>query len=75
MNSVALNVFIAIIGISAGPAIIAGLKSVGVGLLVCGLIAASVPMLLAPLIGKYIFNFHPRKKRDILLIIAPQEVE
>jgi len=59
MNSVALNVFIAIVGISAGPVFIAGLKSVGVGLLACGLIATSVPMLLAPLIGKYIFKFHP----------------
>jgi putative transport protein len=59
MNSVALNVFIAIVGISAGPVFIAGLKSAGVGLLVCGLIATSVPMLLAPLIGKYIFKFHP----------------
>jgi putative transport protein len=59
MNSVALNVFIAIVGISAGPVFIAGLKSAGVGLLVCGVIATSVPMLLAPLIGKYIFKFHP----------------
>ena len=59
MNSVALNVFIAIVGISAGPVFIAGLKSAGVGLLVCGVIATSVPMLAAPLIGKYIFKFHP----------------
>ena len=59
MNSVALNVFIAIVGISAGPVFVAGLKSAGVGLLVCGVIATSVPMLLAPLIGKYIFKFHP----------------
>ena len=59
MNSVALNVFITIVGISAGPVFVAGLKSAGVGLLVCGVIATSVPMLLAPLIGKYIFKFHP----------------
>jgi len=59
MNSVALNVFIAIVGISAGPVFVAGLKSAGVGLLICGLVATSVPMLLAPLIGKYIFKFHP----------------
>jgi putative transport protein len=59
MNSVALNVFIAIVGISAGPVFVAGLQTAGIGLLVCGLIATSVPMLLAPLIGKYIFKFHP----------------
>ena len=59
MNSVGLNVFIAIVGISAGPVFISGLKAAGVGLLVCGMIATSVPMLLAPLIGRFIFKFHP----------------
>ena len=59
MNSVGLNVFIAIVGISAGPGFVAGLKTAGVGLFLCGLIATSVPMLAAPLIGKYLFKFHP----------------
>jgi putative transport protein len=59
MNSVGLNVFIAIVGISAGPGFVAGLKANGVSLLMWGIFATSVPMLLAPLIGKYIFKFHP----------------
>ncbi len=59
MNSVGLNVFIAIVGISAGPGFVEGLKSAGVSLFLWGLFATSVPMLLAPLIGKYIFRFHP----------------
>ena len=59
MNSVGLNVFIAIVGISAGPGFVAGLKANGVGLFLWGFCATSVPMLLAPLIGKYIFKFHP----------------
>jgi putative transport protein len=59
MNSVGLNVFIAIVGISAGPTFIEGLKSAGVSLFIWGVFATSVPMLLAPLIGKYIFKFHP----------------
>jgi putative transport protein len=59
MNSVGLNVFIAIVGISAGPGFIAGLKEVGAGLFLWGMFATSVPMILAPLIGKYIFKFHP----------------
>jgi putative transport protein len=59
MNSVGLNVFIAIVGISAGPGFVAGLKSAGVGLFICGVAATSVPMLAAPLIGKYLFKFHP----------------
>jgi putative transport protein len=59
MNSVGLNVFIAIVGISAGPGFVAGLMDNGVSLLIWGVVATSVPMLLAPLIGKYIFKFDP----------------
>jgi putative transport protein len=59
MNSVGLNVFIAIVGISAGPGFVAGLKSAGVGLFLWGVVATSVPMLIAPFIGKYLFKFHP----------------
>lgn len=57
MNSVGLNVFIAIVGISSGPTFIAGLKEAGFGLFFWGLFATSVPMLLAPYIGKYVFRF------------------
>jgi putative transport protein len=59
MNSVGLNVFIAIVGISAGPGFVAGIKANGVPLLIWGVVATSVPMLLAPLIGKYLFKFDP----------------
>ncbi len=59
MNSVGLNAFIAIVGISAGPVFVAGLKSAGIGLLLGGVAATSIPMLLAPLIGRFIFKFHP----------------
>jgi putative transport protein len=57
MNSVGLNVFIAIVGITSGPTFIAGLKEAGFGLFFWGLFATAVPMLLAPYIGKYIFRF------------------
>ncbi len=59
MNSVGLNVFIAIVGISAGPAFIAGLKGAGFELFLWGLFVTSAPMLLAPYIGKYIFKLDP----------------
>ncbi|TVQ72522.1 MAG: aspartate-alanine antiporter [Oceanospirillales bacterium] len=59
MNSVGLNIFIAVVGITAGPTFIAGLKQVGFEIFFWGLFATSVPMLLAPLIGKYIFRFDP----------------
>lgn len=59
MNSVGLNVFIAVVGITAGPTFISGVKSVGFEIFFWGLFATSMPMLLAPLIGKYIFRFDP----------------
>ena len=59
MNSVGLNIFIAVVGISSGPTFVTGLKEAGFGLFFWGLFATSVPMLLAPYIGKYLFRFDP----------------
>jgi putative transport protein len=59
MNSVGLNVFIAVVGLTAGPTFIKGIQEAGFGLFLWGLAATSVPMLLAPLIGKYLFKFDP----------------
>ena len=59
MNSVGLNVFIAVVGISSGPTFIAGLKEAGFGIFFWGIFATGVPMLLAPYIGKYVFRFDP----------------
>ena len=59
MNSVGLNVFIAVVGLTAGPTFISGLEQVGVKIFFWGLFATGAPMLLAPYIGKYIFKFDP----------------
>jgi putative transport protein len=59
MNSVGLNIFIAVVGISSGPTFVTGLQEAGFGLFFWGLFATSVPMLLAPYIGKYLFRFDP----------------
>lgn len=59
MNSVGLNVFIAIVGISSGPTFISGVQQVGFGIFFWGIFVTGMPMLLAPLIGKYIFKFDP----------------
>ena len=59
MNSVGLNVFIAVVGISAGPGFIVGLQQVGIGLFLWGVVITAVPMLLAPFIGKYVFKLDP----------------
>ena len=58
MNSVGLNIFIAIVGISAGPGFVNGLKTQGIGLFLWGAVATTVPLILGMFIGKYIFRFH-----------------
>ena len=58
-NNVGLNMFIAVIGISAGPTFVSGLQQVGWQLLLAGAIATTVPLLLGIIIGDKVFKFHP----------------
>jgi putative transport protein len=58
MNSVGLNIFIAIVGISAGPGFVNGLRTQGVGLFLWGALATTVPLVLGMFIAKFLFRFH-----------------
>ena len=58
MNSVGLNIFIAIVGISAGPGFVNGLKTQGIGLFLWGAVATTVPLVLGMFVAKYLFRFH-----------------
>jgi putative transport protein len=58
MNSVGLNIFIAIVGISSGPAFVAGLQKLGFSLFTWGMVATTVPLILGMFVGKYVFKFH-----------------
>src|SRR5687768_1403521 len=58
MNSVGLNIFIAIVGISAGPGFVNGLKTQGAGLFLWGALATTVPLIIGMFIAKYVFRFH-----------------
>jgi putative transport protein len=58
MNSVGLNIFIAIVGISAGPGFVNGLKTQGFGLFVWGAVATTIPLILGMFVAKYLFKFH-----------------
>jgi putative transport protein len=57
MNSVGLNVFIAVVGISSGPSFVAGLQKLGFGLFLWGAAVTTVPLILAMYVGKYLFRF------------------
>lgn len=58
MNSVGLNVFIAVVGISSGPGFVAGLQQLGFSLFLWGVVVTTVPLILAMYVGKYVFRFH-----------------
>ena len=59
MNTLGLNVFIAIVGINAGPGFVQGLIDVGLSLFLWGLVATSVPLIAGIYLGRYVFKFHP----------------
>ena len=51
--------FIAVIGITSGPSFVSGIKTVGAGLFLAGLICTTVPLLISIIIGAKIFKFRP----------------
>jgi putative transport protein len=57
MNSVGLNVFIAVVGLSSGPGFVAGLQQLGFSLFLWGVAVTTVPLVLAMYVGKYVFKF------------------
>ena len=57
MNSVGLNVFIAVVGLSSGPGFVAGLQQLGFSLFLWGVAVTTVPLVLAMYVGKYLFKF------------------
>ena len=59
LNIVGLNMFIAVVGISAGPSFVQGLKEVGPMLFIIGALATSLPLLLGLILARYVFKFHP----------------
>ena len=58
-NNMGLNIFIAIIGISAGPGFIEGFKEAGLSLFVAGIIATSLPLIFGIFVASKLFKFHP----------------
>jgi putative transport protein len=57
MNSVGLNMFIAVVGITAGPKFVAGLQTLGIGVFLWGIVATSVPLIIGMFLAKFVFRF------------------
>ena len=58
-NNLGLNIFIAIVGITAGPGFIEGFKEVGLTLFVAGIFSSAIPLLFGLYIATKWFKFHP----------------
>ncbi len=59
MNNVGLNLFIAVVGLAAGPTFLSSLKEVGIEFFLVGIVCTSIPLILATLIAAKVFRFHP----------------
>ncbi|MDE7160571.1 MAG: hypothetical protein K2O24_07000 [Muribaculaceae bacterium] len=57
LDNLGLNLFIAVVGLTAGPTFIPAIKDVGLSMVGIGAVATIVPMVLCILIGKRIFRF------------------
>jgi putative transport protein len=58
METVGLNVFIAVVGIGAGPHAIAAMKDFGLQLLLAGVVVSVVPHLVLLFVGRYIMKMN-----------------
>lgn len=58
-NNLGLNMYIAVIGIAAGPSFVDSFVAVGPKIFIAGLIVTLVPMFLAIVLSYKVFKFHP----------------
>jgi putative transport protein len=58
-DTVGLCIFIAIVGLNAGPSFISGLQTTGISLVFSGLMVAIVPHVVTILFGRYVLKMNP----------------
>jgi putative transport protein len=58
-DTLGLCVFISLVGLSAGPSFVSGLRTTGISLVFIGLISALLPHTLAILFGRYVMKMNP----------------
>ncbi|HEY0790004.1 MAG TPA: aspartate-alanine antiporter [Chthoniobacterales bacterium] len=58
-NNVGLSMFVAVIGLQAGPRFLEGLREAGPALFFAGVVVTIVPLWLGLLVGKHLFKMHP----------------
>jgi putative transport protein len=58
-DTVGLTVFMAVVGLGAGPSFVTGIQTTGVSLVLVGLLVAAVPHTVAILFGTYVLRMNP----------------
>jgi putative transport protein len=58
-DTVGLCMFIGVVGLSAGPSFVAGLKTTGISLVLVGLVSALLPHTVGILFGRYVLKMNP----------------
>lgn len=58
-DTLGLCMFIGIVGLSAGPSFVAGLKATGISLAAVGLVSALLPHMVGILFGRYVLKMDP----------------
>lgn len=58
-ESFGLTGFLALVGMSAGPGLVSGLRNSGLVLLAGGVLVTLLPHVVAILVGRYVFKMHP----------------
>ena len=57
MDNAGLNLFIAVVGLSAGPSFVSGLREVGVELFLVGMACTTIPLIISIYVANKIFRF------------------
>jgi putative transport protein len=58
-DTVGLTTFMAVVGLSAGPSFVSGIRTTGVSLILVGLVVALLPHVVTILFGRYVLRMNP----------------
>jgi putative transport protein len=58
-DTVGLTVFMAVVGLAAGPSFVKGIQTTGISLVVVGLLVATLPHAVTILFGRYVLRMNP----------------
>src|SRR6185503_19264169 len=58
-DTMGLTVFMAVVGLAAGPSFVTGIQTTGISLVLVGLVVATLPHAVTILFGRYVLRMNP----------------